>query len=50
MPGIIPIGGFCPIHHTANNELTGTSKKTISETIAGDTRFNAELNMVCPKI
>jgi hypothetical protein len=50
IPGIIPIGGFCPIHHTARSELTGTSKNTISETIAGETRFKAELNMVCPKI
>ena len=50
IPGIIPIGGFCPSHQTASSALIGTSKKTISETIAGDTRFSAELNMVCPKI
>jgi hypothetical protein len=30
----------------ANKEATGTSKKIINETTAGETRFNAALNML----
>jgi hypothetical protein len=45
MPGIIPSGGFCPSHHAARIALTGTSKNTIKETIAGETLLSAELNI-----
>jgi hypothetical protein len=47
---MIPSGGFWSSHHTAKIELTGTSKKTISDTTAGETLFRVELNIVCPRI
>lgn len=40
------MGGVWSSHQAASTALTGTSKKTISETIAGETRLSAELNIV----
>jgi hypothetical protein len=50
IPGNIPSGGFCPSHQIAKSELTGTSKKIMSETIAGETRLRAALNIEWPRI
>jgi hypothetical protein len=49
IPGITPTGGRWFIHQIAKMELTGTSKKTISETTAGETRLRTELNIVWPR-
>jgi hypothetical protein len=46
-PGIIVSVGCLPILRTNDtNAATGTSKKTIMDTTAGDTRFKVMLNIV----
>jgi hypothetical protein len=50
-PGIIKIVGCLPIlKRNESAAAMGTSKKTIMETTAGDTRFKVRLNIVCPNI
>jgi hypothetical protein len=50
-PGIIESVGSLPIlKMKESSAATGTSKKTIMETTAGDTRFRVRLNIVWPKI
>jgi hypothetical protein len=46
-PGIIESVGSLPIlKMKESSAATGTSKKTIMETTAGDTRFRVRLNIV----
>jgi hypothetical protein len=49
IPGIVPAGGCCPSHAKAIRALTGTSKNTARDTMAGETRLSVKLNKVCPK-
>jgi hypothetical protein len=43
---MIPAGGFCPNQIRAKIAATGTSKKTIKDTTAGETLFRVRLNIV----
>jgi hypothetical protein len=50
-PGIIiKVGSLPMLNAKERNAATGTSKNTIIETTAGETRLRVRLNIVCPRI